>query len=200
MNKLGVLAIVANAAPGILQVRRSTWIAIGVGLVVLSGLLIWAAVALIGSLWGQASNLAGAAPEALRGAAGGAMAQFEEIVPGVRANLGKLVPALKPETGPQRDVSGTDLGPVTRYPGLARSHWHREGRQAVVEYAGKADYATVLDHYTKGFDALGFALAVQSATPGQEVHECSKGSERFVLKIAQEPRNSVSVRIESTLQ
>ncbi|MFA7270435.1 MAG: hypothetical protein WC073_13940 [Sterolibacterium sp.] len=214
MNKLGLLAIVANFAPGFLQVRRTTWIAIGVGLVVLFGLLLWAAVALIGALWGQASNLAGAAPEALRGATGGAMAQFEEIlpgargvlnqatemVPGVREKLGELVPDLKPETQPQRDVTGTDIGPVTRYPGLARTHWRREGRQVVVEYAGKADYATVLDHYTKGFDALGFALSVQSATLGQEVHECSKGSERFVLRITQEPKSSVSVRIETTLQ
>jgi hypothetical protein len=35
---------------------------------VLFGLLIWAAVALIGGLWGQARNLAGTAPEAVRAA------------------------------------------------------------------------------------------------------------------------------------
>lgn len=214
MNKLGLLSLVANFAPGILQVRRTTWIAIGVGLLVIFGLLIWAAVALIGALWGQASNLAGAAPEALRGTTSGVMAQVEaiapgargmlnqvsEMIPGAREKLGEYLPAAKPDIPPQRDVSGMDLGPVERYPGLTRTHWNREGAQVAVEYAGKADFATVLDHYANGFAALGFAQTVLSATPGAEAHEYSKGSERLTLRIAQKFKDSVSVRLETSLQ
>ncbi|MDO8959254.1 MAG: hypothetical protein Q7U85_05930 [Rhodocyclaceae bacterium] len=199
MNKLGLLAYAADFAPRIFQVRRTTWVAVGVGLLVLSALLIWAAVSLIGGLWGQARNLAGAAPEAVRGATRGVLEQAEIIVPGAREKLGEFVPALKPETQPQRDVSGTELGPVARYPGLMRTHWQRAGGQAAAEYEGKADYATVLDHYAKDFAAQGFAQSIQSATQQAEAHEYTKGHERFVLKITQKPNRSVGVRIETAL-
>ncbi|MDP1651393.1 MAG: hypothetical protein Q8L56_01590 [Rhodocyclaceae bacterium] len=199
MNKFGLLAYATNFAPWLLQVRRTTWVAVGAGLLVLFGLLIWAAVALIGGLWGQAQNLAGIAPEAVRGATRGALEQVDVIVPGAREKLGEFVPALKPETQPQRDVSGMELGPVARYPGLTRTHWQRTGGQAAAEYEGKADYAAVLDHYAKGFAAQGFAQSVQSATPQAEAHEYTKGHERFVLKITQKPKGGVSVRIETTL-
>ena len=198
MNKPGLLAFAANFAPWLFQVRRTTWVGVGVGLLVLFGLLIWAAVALIGGLWGQTQNLAGAAPEAVRGATRGVLEQVEAIMPGAREKLGEFVPTLKPETQPQRDVSGMDLGPVARYPGLTRTHWQREGGQAA-EYQAKADYATVLDHYVRGFNAQGFAQVVQSATPQTETHEYIKGHERFVLKIAKKPMGVVSVRIETAL-
>lgn len=225
MNKLGLLAYAANFAPRIFQVRRTTWIAIGVGLLVLFGLLIWAAVALIGWFFGQTKSLLGTAPEAAPGApaqveqallgvreklgvmmgaapeaAQRALGQVEQMLPGTGEKLGALVPALKPETQPQRDVSGTDLGPVARYPGLTRTHWQRETGLATVEYGGKADYAAVLDYYAKGFAAQGFAQSVQSATPESETHEYIRDRERIALKIMQKPRSDVSVRIESALQ
>ena len=84
------------------------------GLLVLLGLFIWATAALTSWFFGQAQGWMGAAPEAARGA----LEQVERAVPGVRAELGKYVPALKPATQPQRDVSGTGLGPVARYAGL----------------------------------------------------------------------------------
>jgi hypothetical protein len=157
--------------------------------------------------------LAGAAPEAVRGAARGVQEQVEAIIPGSRGMLDQLtksvpgareivdgfVPALKPETPPQRDVSGADLGPVARYPGLARTNWQRDGGRATVEYEGKAEYATVFDHYVKGFDAQGFAQSVQSATPQAEAHEYTRNRERFILKVAQKPKGNVSVRIEAAL-
>ena len=92
------------------------------------------------------------------------IAKVENTVPGAREKLGEIVPALKPAP-PPRDVSGTDIGPVARYPGLARSHWHREGREITMRYEGPADYAAVLDHYVKGFAAQGYAQNVLSATP-----------------------------------
>lgn len=193
MNKPGLFAAAAQFAPRLFQVRRRTWIAVGVGLLVLFGLLIWAALALIGWFFGQAQGWMGGAPEAVRGA----VEQAEQAVPGAREKLGEFVPALKPAQ-PRRDVSGTDLGPVTRYPEMTRTYWHREGKRATIEYEGEADYAAVLDHYAKGFAAQGYAQSVQSATPAAETHEYTKGSERITRKIAQLPKGAVSARIETT--
>jgi hypothetical protein len=195
MNKLGLFATLAQFAPRLTQVRGRTWVAVGVGLLVLFGLLIWVAIALLGWFLGQAQGWMGAAPEAARGA----IEQVERVVPGMREKLGEIVPALKPAELAQRDVSGADLGPVARYPELMRTHWQQEGGQAAVEYEGPADYAAVLDHYAKGFAAQGFAQSVKSATPQAETHEYTKARERVVLKIAQQPKGGVNVRIEAAL-
>ncbi|OZA29812.1 MAG: hypothetical protein B7X91_00835 [Hydrogenophilales bacterium 17-64-11] len=195
MNKPGLFAAAAQFAPRLFQVRRRTWIAVGVGLLVLFGLLIWAALALVGWFFGQAQNWMGAAPDAARGA----MEQVEQVVPGVREKLGEFVPGLKPSQ-PPRDVSGTDAGPVARYPGLARTSWQREGKQVTIEYEGEADYAAVLDHYARGFAAQGYAQTVLSAQPDAETHEYTKGDERIILKIAKLPKGAVSARIETPLQ
>lgn len=194
MNKPGLLAYAANFAPWLFQVRRTTWVAVGVGLLVLSGLLIWAAVALIGGLWEQARNLAGTAPEAVRGVIG----QVEQVVPGAREKLGEFLPALKPGE-PPRDVSGTDLGPVARYPGLPRSHWHRDGRELTVRYEGQADYASVLDHYVKGFAAQGYAQSVLAATPESERHEYLKGVDRVQFALVQKPKGGLKISIVTVL-
>jgi hypothetical protein len=230
MNQLNHLTNLNNIAPGLFNVRRSTWIKIGVSLLVLFALLIWAAVALIGALFGQAQNLVGGAPDAVRStarvmleqvvailpgareklgvlipgadlgaAARGAIEKVEGVVPGTREKLGALVPALKPETQPQRDVSGTDIGPVARYTGLMRTQWRREGASIVVVYEGKASYTTVLDYYTSGFTTKGFTQKIQSATSEAEAHEYQKGGEHFALNISQKPRGAISVRIEAPL-
>ena len=169
-----------------------TWIGVGVGLLVLIVLLIWAALALIGWLWGQTQSLAGTAPEPLQGTARSVLEQVKgmvpaaqgmldqvkervprvkssldqvkESIPGAREKSAELAPALTPETLPQRDVSGDDLGPVRRPAGLIRIQWQRVGGQVAVAYEGKADYVTVLDHYTKGFMAHGLKQNVESAT------------------------------------
>ena len=191
MNKFAPWAFAAHFAPRLFQVRRRTWIGAGVGLLVLFGLLIWATLALLGWLFGQAQGWMGDAPDAVRGA----VAEAEQAVPNAREKLGEWVPALKP-TQPQRDVSGRDLGPVPRYPALARTLWQRDGQRVSIEYQGKADYAKVLDHYAKGYAAQGYTQSVQSATPTAETHEYAKGSERIVLKVTQQPKGMVGVRIE----
>ncbi|MDP1898326.1 MAG: hypothetical protein Q8K43_10605 [Sulfurimicrobium sp.] len=196
MNKFGVLAFAAQFAPRLFQVRRGTWIAAGAGVLVLFGLFVWAAMALLGWLLGQGQGWMGAAPAAARGA----LAQVEQAVPGALGTLGGLVPALKPAAQTQRDVSGSDLGPVARYPDLARIRWQQEGGQVSVEYEGQADYAAVLDHYAQGFAAQGFTQAVQSATKATEMHEYTKGHERFALTLSHKPNGSVGVRIETTQQ
>ena len=225
MHKAGFLAYVAHFAPGLFRVRRSTWITVGAGLLVLFGVLIWAVMALIGWLWGQTQNLAGGAPDAVRGTVRGVVSQVEEFVPGARAVLdrvvasvpdaretlgrvteqlpgasellGGILPAIKPEAVQQRDVSGQDLGPVARFPGLARTQWQRTAEGAVVDYEGKADYVKVLDYYAKGFVSAGFEQTVQSSTLEAETHQYTKDRERLILKIAQKPKGLVGVRIET---
>lgn len=203
MNKLGLLAAAAQFAPRLFQVRRGTWIALGVGLVLLFAVLAWAAVALLGWFLGQARDWMGTAPGVVSDSARGVLEQVEQVAPGVgeplREQLGTLVPGLKKEERPLQDVSGKDLGPVPRYPGLARTYWHREGRQVVVEYEGKADYAAVLEHYARGFASQGFAQSVQSANQEAERHAYTKAGERYLLIIAQKPRGRVSAHLETTL-
>lgn len=191
MSRIGPFALAAQFAPRLFQVRRRTWITVGVGLLLLFGLLVWAGLALLGWLFGQAQGWMRDAPEAVRGA----VEQTEQAVPDVREKLGEWVPALKPAT-PRRDVSGTDLGPVPRYPGLARIYWRREDTKITTEYQGDANYGLVVDHYAKGFATQGYAQSVQSATPTVETHEYTKGDERIVLTIAHLSKSVVSVRIE----
>lgn len=194
MSKPALVALAAQFAPHFLQVRRGTWIAIGLGLLTLFVLLIWAAVSLFGWLWGQGRSLTEGVPEAARAV----VSQVEQAAPGARSALGDLVPALKPEP-PPRDVSGTDIGPVTRHPGLARSHWHRDGREITVRYEGRADYAVVLDHYVKGFAAQGYVQSVISAAPEGETHDYRKGDDRVRFKIAQPSQGKVKATIVAVL-
>lgn len=225
MNKPDLLAHAANFTPSFLQRGRRTWVGFGIGLLVLVALLVWAALALIGWLFGQTQSLVGAAPEALRGTANrvieqakayapgvqGVLDQVKEIVPGIsgpldpvkesipgaREKLAELVPGLKSDTTLQRDVSGEDLGPVPRYPGFVRTQWQRTGSQAAVDYEGKSDYAKVLDYYSKGFATEGFVRSVRSATSDAETYDYAKDSEQFVVKIAKKTERLVSVRIET---
>jgi hypothetical protein len=198
--KIPLLLAAAQFAPRIFQVRRRVWIAAGAGLLVLFGLLIWLALTLIGWFFGQLQGWTAAAPEAARGV----LEQVEATVPGahekLREHLGEQVPALKPVAPPQRDVSGTDLGPVPRYPGMSRTFWHREGKVVTLEYEGAVDYVTVLDHYLKGFAAQGYTQVPQSASPSGETHEYSKGRERILVKVARKPEGGVSVQLDISLQ
>lgn len=191
MMRPGLFALAARFAPRLFQVRRRTWIGVGLGLLLLFGLMIWASVTLLGWIFGQAQVWMGAAPETVRGA----VERAEQAVPGVRKTLEDMLPA-RQTTPAQRDVSGTDLGPVARYPGLVRTFWQRDASQVTIEYQGKADYTAVLDHYAKGFTAKGYAQQVQTATPTVETHIYTKGSERIAVKVAQQPDGLVSARLE----
>ena len=194
MSKGGLLIMASQFVPRFFQIRRGTWLAIAVGLVALLVMSAWAALSLFGWLWGQGKSLVEGAPEAARTV----VAQVEQAVPGARETLGELVPALKPEP-PLRDVSGTDIGPVVRYPGLARSHWHRDGREITARYEGRAEYAAVLDHYARGFAAQGYSQSVLSAAPDGEEHDYRKGDDRVRFKIAQLPQGKVKATIVAVL-
>lgn len=200
MNKLGLFTLIAQGMSRILQIRRRTWVLLGVGLLVLVGLLIWAAIALLGWLFTQLQ----AAPDAARSALTTVEQQVEQVAPDARekvaAGLGELVPGLKPEDRPPRDVSGADFAPVARYPGLPRTYWRRDGSQVHVHYEGQADYPAVLNHYIQSFAAQGYTQELQSAAPAAETHVWTQGRQRYLVKIAGEPKGQVSVQIETTLE
>ena len=158
----------------IFSISRRTWIFLTATLLVLMALAIWATISAAGWLFGMARVGINAAPEAVRAAT----AQIEQIIPGMREKLGVLVPALKPEP-PPRDVSGTDPGPVARFPGLARVEWQRDVQQIRVRYQGKADFSGVIKHYAEGFVAQGYRHTLLSATPTEERHEYIKDGEYF---------------------
>lgn len=203
LNKLSILAFAARLAPGLLQVRRGTWIALAVTLALLFVLLIWAAVAMVTWLFGQAQGVAGMAREAAVEPARSALEQVERVVPGVREQVGTYLGGYLPAQGdgavPARDVSGEDLGPVARPAGLVRTGWQRDGARAAVEYLGQADYHAVLEHYVRGFASLGFAQTVLNATPEAETHEYAKGAERYRVGVMRKGRDKVNVRVEAGL-
>jgi hypothetical protein len=154
----------------------------------------------MGWFFGQARDWSAALPGAARDTLATVERQVEQVAPGASATMSEIVAVLKPEDRPRRDVSGTDFAPVARYPGLARSHWHREGRQVSVHYEGKADYAAVLQHYIQGFGAQGYAQEVRSATPDAETHAWSKGKLRYVATVSRLSTDVVGVQIETTLE
>ncbi|NWG87248.1 MAG: hypothetical protein HXY26_07035 [Hydrogenophilaceae bacterium] len=201
MNKLGLLALATQFAPRLFQIRRGTWIGLGMGLVVLFGLFVWAAVALAGWLFGQAQGWLGAAQDTAAGPAQSVLEQVERVAPAARekldAHLGEYLPVLKAEPEPARDVSGEDLGPVPRYAGLVRSAWLRDGSTTAAEFTGQASYTAVLDHYARGFPALGYAQSVLSATRDAETHAYTKGAERYNVTVTRSGGQQVSVRIEA---
>ncbi|MCK9379880.1 MAG: hypothetical protein M0P95_02300 [Sulfuritalea sp.] len=215
MNKPGILTYAANFAPRLFQVRRTIWIAVGVGLLMLIGMLIWAALAMIGWLFGMGQNAPEAARRALReiedvvpGVRGrlteimppmvrGVLEGVDEIIPGARGKVSEIVSALQSPPQSRREVFGSDLGPVPRYSELAHTQWQREGSRTAVEYESEASYAAVLDHYSTGFATHGFSQTVRSAARGSETHEYTKGRDRFMVKIAEKPQGGVSVRLEA---
>jgi hypothetical protein len=190
MSRLTVLSYFASVAPGVLRVRRSTWIAIGIGLIGLLSLLTWAAIALISNLLGQAKNVTDTLPQTARNV----IAQAERVIPGASQAFDIWRTATK-EAPPPQDVSGTDSSSIARYPGLVRTQWRRDGQQITARYEGPADYAAVLREYTTGFAKQGYTQNLLSASPDEERHEYVKGSDRIQFTIARSNRNTVSITI-----
>jgi hypothetical protein len=203
MNKLGFLAYAAQFGPRLLQVRRRTWIGLGTGLVLVAAFFVWAALALMGWFLGQAQGWLGGVKATASGPAQMVLAQAERVVPGVvqplREQLGEYLPGMQAKAVPPRDVSGSDLGPVPRFPGMVRSYWHREGRAMTVEYEGRADHGAVLDHYVQGFAAAGYAAEVQSASREMEVHQYTQAQDRYLVRFSRKPGGMVSVHLETSL-
>lgn len=202
MSRSGVMALATQFLPRALQVRRRTWLMLGVGLVLMFVLLVWVAIALMGWLYGQVRSWSANAPDATRQAVTTMEQQVEQVLPGAReevtASLGELVQMLKPQEQKWREVSGNDFAPVQRFPGLTRTYWHREGRHLAVHYEGHAEYAAVLDHYLRGFAALGHTHQLQGASPELETHLWTLDNKGYLVRFAAKPGGVVAVEIETT--
>jgi hypothetical protein len=195
---MSLLNLAAQFAPRVFAIRKGTWISLGIGLLLLFGLLIWAAVAAMSWLWGQAPNAA----EASKRVADKALAQVEQVAPDLKEQAAALLAGTARNEPPVRDVSGPDIGPaigVARYPGLARDYFSREGRVIEVHYAGRADFQAVLAHYRLSFAAAGYSQEVVNATRDAEQHRYIKGNDLIEFKLVNKPRDRVQVELKDAI-
>lgn len=186
------------------RIGARVWLVIGLVVVVLLGLTAWAGIALLSWLWGQVPM----ATEAGRRIAGEAATQIERTAPGLKDQIGQWVPGVTEATDKflvdpaaqsvERDVSGTDIGPVPRFTGLARSHFARREGFAEVRYAGAAAFDAVRDHYINGFATAGYAPEVIEATPESEHHRFAAGQEVIELWLLRGPMGRVEVRLKAS--
>jgi hypothetical protein len=199
---LGTLYFVTQAASTLRNIGMRTRIAIGVVAVILLGLLLWLAFAILSWLWVQATTLGETGMQLL----GDAVTQVEQLKPGLlaeaerglagaREQVGQWAPGLA-EALPTIDVSGSDIGPVARFPGLIRSHYASEGGLVEVRYAGLARLPEVVQHYVGGFVAAGFTHEVLSAAVDGERHRFSRGEEAFHLTVTPGPAGLIELRLQ----
>lgn len=200
VNRHGFLA---QATSRLKQIRVRTWLILGAGVLAFIGLLVWAAIAVLSWLWGQVATatdagkrFAGEAMTQVVQVAPGLLEQAEQWVPvGVKDQAGKWLPGLGTDL-PANDVSGSDVGPVPRFPGLVRSHFAREGQIVEVRYTGSATFAALLAHYVQGFAAANYAHEVVSATTEGEQHRFSRGAESIGLSLLRHLGGQVEVRLK----
>ncbi|MDP2819244.1 MAG: hypothetical protein Q8O29_13445 [Polaromonas sp.] len=195
MNRENKFRFPAQAARSLGNIRTRTWLILGaVGLLIL-GLMAWAGIAILFWLWGQEPGVS----EAGKRLAGEAVTQIEKVAPGLKEQVGQWLPGLG-EAAPVSDVSGTDIGPVPRFPGLVRSHFAREGQAAEVRYAGRAAFDTVLAHYVQGFAAANYAQEVLSATSEGEQHRFRRGQESIDLSLLRGQGGMLELRLKLSSQ
>ena len=195
MNRENKFRFPAQAARSLGNIRTRTWLILGaVGLLIL-GLMAWAGIAILFWLWSQAPSVS----EAGKRLAGEAVTQIEQVAPGLKEQVGQWLPGLG-QASPVSDVSGIDVGPVPRYPGLVRSHFAREGQALEVRYAGRAAFDTVLTHYVQGFAAANYAQEVLSATSEGEQHRFRRGQESIDLSLLRRPGGLLELRLKLSSQ
>lgn len=201
MSGSGKLWFLTQAASSLRRIRARTWLTLAAIMLVIIGLLVWAGIALLSWLWAQApaatetgGRLAGEVAARIEQAAPALKERAEQWVPGLKDELGRWLPGVgeKPSV---HDVSGTDIGPVPRYPGLARSQFAREAQVTEVRYVGRAKHDAVLAHYVQGFAAAGYVQEVMSATSEGERHRFRHGQETIEMLLSRRPGELVELRL-----
>lgn len=172
MKQAAILYALSGIGSRLARVRARTWMFLGLGVAAVLALLAWAAVAVLSWAWGQVPALA----ESGRQAAGAAMAQVEQVAPGLKTRLEPLLGdvGLGKAEAPAADVSGNDLAGVARYPGSARTYYARTAGRTELRYLGKGEIRAVLEHYTSQLAAAGYAHEVLAAAPEAERHRFAK--------------------------
>ncbi len=194
----------AQMTRGVKRVRGRTWLILAALMFAIVGLLVWVGITLLSWLWAQG----GLVTDAGKRFTDDAMSQVEMLAPGLREQAGQWVPegikeqatnwlpAAKSDL-PANDVSGNDIGPVSRFPGLVRSHFTREAQTVEVRYVGSAVFETVLAHYLEGFAASGYAQEVMSATSEGEQHRFNRSDASFDFVLLRHRGGQVEVRLQS---
>ncbi len=179
-----------RAVSALSKVRARIWLILGAVVVGILGLVTWAGIALLSWLWGQFPM----ATEAGKRLAGEAMTQIEQVAPGVKEQVGQWVPGLVGEP-PASDVSGADVGPVPRFPGLVRSYFARGEKTLEVRYAGRAAFEAVRAYYVQGFAAAGYAHEVMNGAPEAEHHRFKRDQESIDLLLFRQVGERVEIRL-----
>lgn len=214
MNGLYKFGFLAHGVSWLSNIRARTWLTLAAIGLVFVGLVVWAGIAILSWLWGQAPVVAGAGKRL----AGNAIKQVEQVAPGLRQQAEQWVPGAKEQAAqwlpagvkeqagkwlpglgadvPANDVSGTDVGPMPRFPGLMRSHFERTGQTVEARYAGRAAFEVVLAHYVQGFAAAGFTQEVISATTEGEKHRFRRGDEFIDLALLRRPGGLLELRLQ----
>lgn len=175
-----------EAAERFAQGHPGTWIAIAVGMMAVVAFVVVLLVELVAWIW-----------ESIPGPQNVVDKQMTAVVVKDPQVL-QLVPSVIAATPApaQQDVSGTDSGPVARFSGLSRSHWHRDGREITVRYEGEADFDAVLTHYAKGFAARGYTQKdLASDEAGSVKHEYVLGSDKVKFGLSKKPKGGIKVSI-----
>lgn len=210
MNNVMNGGFLAKAMTALRNIKTRTWVMIAAAIFFVLGLILWAVISLLSWAWAQGGELT----ETGKRLGGEVVAQVGEVVPGVKEQLEQVVPGLKEQLGewipeaekiagmtqavsPQ-DVSGADIGPVARFPGLVRSYFARDAQQLEVRYAGSGAFDQVLSHYVQGYTAKGFTQEVMSASAEGEVHRFSQGKESIELSLNRRASGKVEVRIKQS--
>jgi hypothetical protein len=122
--------------------------------------------------------------------------ETQNVVPELQDQAKQLVPNLKPiAVVPASDVSGSDIGPVARFPGLVRSAFARKDSVVKVDYQGKASLKTVVEYYVAGFASAGFKHEVISADGRSEQHKFTQNESSITLAIEQLAAENLHVRL-----
>jgi len=203
MKRFNRLAWLSMQAWSLSRLSARTWLILGAVLLLVLGLMLAAAIAVLSWLWAQVpaivdagKRIGGDATAQIEQAAPGLWEQVDQWVPGLREQLAPWLPALAPT--PEQDVSGTDIGPVPRFPGLVRSLFTREGATVQVTYTGVAAQDAVVAHYVRGFADAGFTQEILSARPDGESHRFQRAPETFELTITRQPGGRVSLTLKQS--
>jgi hypothetical protein len=193
MNGQNPLQLASSLMSRLFQISRRTWYWIGASVVVLIALVIWGLV--VASQWlfqqghQSVNDIAKHAPAIKELVVGHA----EDLAPGSKQVVDGVMEKLSLNKAPKREVSGSDILPMPRFPGFIRTSWDQSG---IVEYEGSAQFSTVREHYRQGLTALGFSETTISTTQESEVHEYRKNAEQFRITTAQKSTSTLHIRIE----
>ncbi len=137
--------------------------------------------------------------EAARAKLEQAKQQASEVIaaaPAIAAGVGAASVGILQST-PASDVSGQELAPFDRFPGLIRTSWQKQGESASVSYQGIADFRALISHYADGFAAAGFSQSVESASANAESHTYIKGGEIILLSAKKMPGARVELQLQT---